>query len=146
MFVYQVCLQIVMSRLTQDESVIPSAKKKVNKQNSNRRKSETELIKSKLVIPPHHLEPKSTLNIRQSDVKTGPLLIEKNVNFFRRPKEYWFVLNSDHSLFSYYKSRQEYLMGSNACGVIDISRCSVLLDSENRGQFIITESRFKSFK
>ena len=135
-----------MSRVTQDESVIPVTKRKSNKQSANRRKSESELIKSKLIIPPHYLEPKSTINIRQSDVKTGALLIEKNANFFRRPKEYWFVLNSDHSFFSYYKSRQEYLMGSNACGVIDISKCTVLVESEIKGQFVITESRFKSFK
>ena len=135
-----------MSRVTKDESFIPATKRKFNEQSTNRRKSETELIKSKLIIPPHHLEPKTTFNIRQSDVKAGALLIGKNVNFFRRPKEYWFVLNSDHSFFSYYKSRQEYMMGGNACGVIDISKCSVLLDSDIKGQFIITESRFKSSK
>lgn len=133
-----------MSFVSQDESSISSVKR--NHSNSSRRKSETELMRSKLIIPSHHLEPKSTLNIRQSDVKAGPLLIAKNVSFFRRPREYWFVLNCDHSFFTYYKSRQEYMMGSNSCGVIDIKKCSVLIDPENKGQFTITESRFKSFK
>ncbi|KAI6653539.1 TBC1 domain family member 2A isoform X1 [Oopsacas minuta] len=134
-----------MSRVTQDEFSIPNVKRRQH-HNASRRKSETELTKSKLIIPPHHLEHKSTLSIRQSDVKAGALLVAKNVSFFRRPKEFWFVLNCDHSFFSYYKSRQDYMMGNNACGVINISKCSVVIDPENRGQFIITETRFKSFK
>ena len=134
-----------MSLVSQDEFYIPSVKRTQNN-SSARRKSETELLRSKLIIPSHHLEPKSTLSIRQSDVKTGPLLLAKNVNFFRRPREYWFVLNCDHSFFTYYKSRQEYMMGSNSCGTIDIKKCSVVIDPENRGQFTITETRFRSFK
>ena len=132
-----------MSLISQDEFGINASKRG---QNSGRRKSETELMRSKLTIPAHYLEPKSTLSIRQSDVKTGPLLLARNINFFRRPREYWFVLNCDHSFFTYYKSRQEYMMGNNSCGVIDIKKCSVIIDPENNGQFTITETRFKSCK
>ena len=132
------------ARLSQNDAIYNT---KNNTFKMSRRKSEPAMDKMKLEIPPFRLEPKKTAQMLSRDeAKSGSLFLAKNTAFLRRQKEYWFVLNCDLSHFSYYKSRQECMLGYNPIGHIDISKCSILIDPEVKGQFVLSENRFKTYK